>query len=381
MAKLKVISVFGTRPEAIKMGPVVLELEKRSDLIDHSLVVTGQHRDMLDQMLRLFGLTPAFDLNIMQPRQTLTDVATATLRGLERYFAESRPDVMLVHGDTSTSFIGALGAYYARVAIGHVEAGLRTGDKYNPFPEEMNRKLIDGICDVFFAPTAAARDQLLREDTDPARVFVTGNTVIDALLFAAGRPEPQGLLPDVPADARMILVTAHRRENWGAPLAEICDALLELTERYPDVHVVYPVHLNPNVRDTVIPKLKGKPRVHLPAPQDYLPFVFLMKRAALILTDSGGIQEEAPSLRRPVLVMREKTERPEAVDARTAILVGTDRKRIVDTASRLLDDPGQYAAASHGRNPYGDGQAARRTVDALLYHFGRIKERPGDFQP
>jgi UDP-N-acetylglucosamine 2-epimerase (non-hydrolysing) len=378
--KLKVFSIFGTRPEAVKMGPVVLELQQRPDLIEHSLVVTGQHRDMLDQMLRLFGLTPDFDLDIMKPRQSLTSVAVATLLGLEKVFAEREADVVLVHGDTSTSFVAALAAYYARVAVGHVEAGLRTGDKYNPFPEEMNRVLIDGLCDAYFAPTKASRDQLLKEDKRAAGIFVTGNTVIDALLFAASKPEPEGLIPDVPADARVLLVEAHRRESWGDPMAAICDALLDLSARFPDVHVVFPVHLNPNVRDTVMPKLEGRPRIHLLPPQDYLPFVFLMRRAAIILTDSGGIQEEAPSLRRPVLVLRTKTERPEAVAARTAALVGTDRALIVETASRLLEDPAEYAAASHGVNPYGDGQAARRTVDALLHHFGYLEKRPEDFR-
>jgi len=379
MSKLKVCSVFGTRPEAIKMAPVVLELMKRGEC-EHRLIVTGQHRAMLDQMLALFGLKPDYDLNIMLERQTLTQITCRALEGMERAFAEEKPDVVLVHGDTTTSYVGALAAYYAQIPVGHVEAGLRTGERYNPFPEEMNRRLTDALADVYFAPTRAARDQLLRENVDPRSVFVTGNTVIDALLMVAGRPEPPDLVPGVPRDATMILVEAHRRENLGEPMRQVCLALAEIAESHPDVHIVFPVHLNPAVRDTVFGELGGKPRVHLLPPQDYLPFVMLMKRARVILTDSGGVQEEAPSLKRPVLVLRTATERPEAVAAGTAILVGPDRRRIVETTSRLLSEPGYYAEATRPKNPYGDGGAARRTADALLYHFGLAAKPPVDFE-
>ena len=378
MKPLKVCSVFGTRPEAVKMAPVVLELQRRSKEFAHKLIVTGQHRSMLDQMLDLFELTPDYDLNIMAPRQTLTHVTTATLVKIEDALKEIAPDIVLVHGDTSTSFVSALAAYYQQIPVGHVEAGLRTGDKYNPFPEEMNRKLIDSLADLLFAPTAAAADILKGESVPAERIFVTGNTVIDALLTVTQKSEPEGLLPDVPSDARILLVEAHRRENLGAPMEQICLALKDLAAR-PDVFVVFPVHLNPAVRDTVFPLLQDVERVKLLEPQDYLPFVFLMKRASVILTDSGGIQEEAPSLNSPVLVLRKCTERPEAIDAGTAMLVGPDRDAIVSTTTRLLDDADYYKKATSAANPYGDGGAASRIADALLYHFGATSDRPEDY--
>lgn len=376
--RLKVCSVFGTRPEAVKMAPLAIELERRKDEFDHTLIVTGQHRVMLDQMLSLFDLKPDYDLEIMRPRQTLTHVTTATLTGIESLFEKIRPDLVLVHGDTSTSFVSALAAYYAKIAVGHVEAGLRTGDKYNPFPEEMNRRLIDTIADMLFAPTRSSADALLAESVKPEGIYITGNTVIDALLTVTGKPEPPGLLAGAPEGAKVLLVEAHRRENIGEPMKEICRALLKLSER-PDVHIVFPVHLNPAVRDTVFPMLRDNPRISLIEPQEYLPFVFLMKRAFMILTDSGGVQEEAPSLRVPVLVLRKCTERPEAVAANTAALTGAEYDTIVGTATRLLDDADFYATMSAGVNPYGDGGASGRIADAILHYFGRLAARPPDY--
>jgi len=380
MPALKVCCVFGTRPEAIKMAPVVLELQRRKECDSH-LIVTGQHREMLDQMLSVFGLKPDADLAVMSERQSLTRVTTRVLEGMERVLVESRPDVVLVHGDTTTSFAAALAAYYARIPIGHVEAGLRTGDKYNPFPEEMNRSLTDALADICFAPTPAARDQLLKENVRPEKIYVTGNTVIDALLEIAGREEPAGLLPGAPREAPVVLVEAHRRENFGEPMRNICLALRDLAAAHPDVHVAFPVHMNPNVREPVYEILGDVDRVHLLPPLDYVPFVFMMKRARVILTDSGGIQEEAPSLKTPVLVLRTATERPEAVAAGTAMLVGPDRKKIVETAGRLLTDGDFYARMTSSENPYGDGAAARRTVDALLYHFKAVDVPPSEFVP
>ncbi|MFA6449072.1 MAG: UDP-N-acetylglucosamine 2-epimerase (non-hydrolyzing) [bacterium] len=377
--KLKICSVFGTRPEAIKMAPVVLEAMKRESC-EHRLIVTGQHRKMLDQMLELFGLKPDYDLNIMLERQTLTQITTRALEGMAEALADAKPDVLLVHGDTTTSFVGALAGYYAQIPVGHVEAGLRTGERYNPYPEEMNRRLTDAIADIYFAPTVSAREQLLRENIEEHRIFVTGNSVIDALLMVTERPEPDGLIPDVPKDAPVLLVEAHRRENLGEPMSRICLGLKDLVQKHKKLHIVFPVHLNPAVRDTVFGILDGEPRVHLLPPQDYLPFVMLMKRAKIILTDSGGIQEEAPSLKRPVLVLRTVTERPEAVAAGAAILVGPDRELIVETTSRLLTDEAFYAEATSVSNPYGDGLAARRTVDALSYFFKRSSAPPKEFE-
>lgn len=377
--QLHVCTIFGTRPEAIKMAPVVLELNRRPE-IRHTLVVSGQHRDMLHQMLRLFELTPDFDLDIMSSRQTLSDVTVKILRGMEEIFSEIRPDIVLVHGDTSTSFVSALAAYYAKIPVGHVEAGLRTGDKYNPFPEEMNRHLIDVMADMFFPPTQNSLDQLRQENLN-APAFVTGNTVIDALLSVTSRKAPEGLLSGIPADADVVMVEAHRRENWGEPMRQICLGIKDLASAKPDLHVVFPVHMNPVVRDTANEILSGIPSIHLIEPQDYLPFVFMMKRAKFIITDSGGIQEEAPSLGTPVLVLREKTERPEAVAAGTAIVVGPDRKRLLEESLRLIDDKEHFAKMSGAKNPYGDGRASSRIADALLYHFGKRTEPPEEFSP
>ena len=358
--------VFGTRPEAIKMAPVVKALRETPGL-QVQVVVTAQHRQMLDQVLELFEITPDADLDVMTAGQSLPDLFGRILTGMHAAIEQARPDLVLVHGDTSTTLATALACYYARVPVGHVEAGLRTGNMQAPWPEEANRRLAAPLAAVHFAPTVRARENLLAERIDPAAIHVTGNTVIDALMEVVARidaaPDLQHSLaakfPFLDSRRRLILVTGHRRESFGDGFERICLALRELGER-PDVQVVYPVHLNPNVQEPVHRLLGSSPRVHLIAPQDYLPFVYLMTRAHLLLTDSGGIQEEAPSLGKPVLVMRETTERPEAVQSGTVRLVGTDPARIVRECSRLLDDAQAYATMARAHNPYGDGLAARR---------------------
>lgn len=369
--------VFGTRPEAIKMAPVVAAL-KAAPGLETLVTVTAQHRQMLDQVLDLFGIVPDVDLDLMTPGQQLPELFARILVGMASVFSRERPDLVLVHGDTSTTLATALAAFYARIPVGHVEAGLRTGNMAAPWPEEANRRLTAPLASLHFAPTQAARDNLLRETID-AHVHVTGNTVVDALLSVAGRITTEPALaanlasrfPFLDPGRRLVLVTGHRRENFGEGFEHICLALRDLAAR-GDIQVVYPVHLNPNVQDPVQRLLSGVPGVHLIEPQDYLPFVYLMTRSHLILTDSGGIQEEAPSLGKPVLVLRETTERPEAVEAGTVRLVGTDRAAIVTEASRLLDDPAAHAAMAMAHNPYGDGQAAARIAslvrDALHIH-------------
>lgn len=377
-APRRVATIFGTRPEAVKMAPVVAALRAAPDLVP-VVLVTAQHREMLDQVLGVFGITPDRDLDIMQPQQTLVDIATRALQGLAAALAELRPDLVVVQGDAHTTFIGALAAYYQRIPIAHVEAGLRTADKYQPFPEEMNRRMTTALADLHFPPTTWARENLLREGVPPERIFLTGNTVIDALQAIRARGvAPPADLPDL-GGRRMVLVTTHRREHWGEPLRQIYLALLDLLEQFPDIAVVFSVHPNPAVRRIVTAVLDGHPRAHLIEPPEYAPFVALMERAYLILTDSGGIQEEAPALGRPVLVLREKTERPEGVAAGTARLVGTDRARIVAEAARLLSDPAAHAAMARARNPYGDGRAAERIVQAIRYWFGLTPDPPIPF--
>ncbi len=370
----RVMLVFGTRPEAIKMAPIVRRLAATPGLMP-LVCVTAQHRRMLDQVLELFGIRPDYDLGIMRSAQGLTYVTTAVLEGLAEVYAAARPDRVLVQGDTTTTFAAALAAFYARIPVGHVEAGLRTWNLHSPWPEELNRKLTTGIADLHFAPTATSRANLLREGVDPARVHVTGNTGIDALLDAVGILDADparaaaldaALLPRFGRDRRIVLVTGHRRENFDGGLERVARGLLRLADR-GDVEVVYPVHLNPVVQETARGLLGGHPRIHLIEPLDYLPFVQLMRRADLIVTDSGGVQEEAPSLGKPVLVTRDTTERPEAVEAGTVALVGTGTERLVEQACRLLDDPAAYEAMSFAHNPYGDGRAAARIVEALLH--------------
>ena len=375
---MHIVCVFGTRPEAIKMAPIIKQLRCRADKIAAQVWVTAQHRQMLDQVLQLFDIQPELDLNIMQEGQTPSQVAALVLQRLEPHLMKERPDWVLVQGDTTTVMATAIAAYHLRIRVGHVEAGLRTHDKMNPFPEEMNRIIGDAISDLHFAPTQRARDNLLNEGIPDESIRVTGNTVIDALLDVANRawtPPPESplarlpILPDRPASQvpRLLLVTAHRRESFGQPMRDICTALREIAmTRRGEVHLVYPVHLNPNVQEPVNALLTGLPNVTLLPPVDYGSLVYLMKRSHLVLTDSGGLQEEAPSLGKPVLVMREVTERPEAIEAGTARLVGTDPARIISETCRLLDDEEEYARMAHAVNPFGDGHAAERIVAALM---------------
>ncbi|HEY8394241.1 MAG TPA: UDP-N-acetylglucosamine 2-epimerase (non-hydrolyzing) [Thermaerobacter sp.] len=380
---IRTLVVFGTRPEAIKMAPVVRELAGRATF-DVRVAVTAQHREMLDQVLDLFGIRPDYDLDIMRPRQTLTEITTRSLSGLEGVIADARPDLVLVHGDTTTTFAGALAAFYHRVPIGHVEAGLRTYDKYQPFPEEINRRLTDALCDLHFAPTPAARDNLLREGIPAGGIFVTGNTAIDALLATvrAGYQFRRRELAAFPSPGRrLVLCEAHRRENWGEPLHEIARALRLLVERNPDIELVYSVHPNPVVAETIREHLAGVARVTLLDPPEYADWANLMGRATLLLTDSGGLQEEAPALGLPVLLLRDKTERPEAIEAGTVIQVGPHEEAIIREAERLLHDPQRYEQVARARNPFGDGRAAERTADAIEYFFGLRPAPPEPWRP
>ena len=354
--KIKVMTVFGTRPEAIKMAPIVLELQKHPDTILPVVAVTAQHREMLDQVLNLFQIKPDHDLNIMAAGQTLFDITTRAMMGLDKVLTEEKPDIVLVHGDTTTTFAGALAAYYHQTAVGHVEAGLRTHNKYSPFPEEMNRRLTGCIADLNFAPTSTSEANLLAENVPPESIFVTGNTVIDALHHTV-RDDfdfQEESLKDVDfQNKRIILVTTHRRENLSEPMRHVYKALKQLTEEFDDVEVVFPVHKNPQVREVVNEELGGLAKVHLIDPLDYEPFANLMHKAHLILTDSGGVQEEAPALGKPVLVLRDTTERPEAVDAGTVKLIGTDRERVYEEAKKLLTDEAEYSRMAESVNPYG----------------------------
>ena len=381
--KIKVMTVFGTRPEAIKMAPIVLELQKHPDTIEPVVAVTAQHREMLDQVLNLFHIKPDHDLNIMAAGQTLFDITTRAMMGLDKVLTEEKPDIVLVHGDTTTTFAGALAAYYHQTAVGHVEAGLRTHNKYSPFPEEMNRRLTGCIADLNFAPTSTSEANLLAENVPPESIFVTGNTVIDALHHTV-RDDfdfQEESLKDVDfQNKRIILVTTHRRENLGEPMRHVYKALKQLTEEFDDVEVVFPVHKNPKVREAVNEELGGLAKVHLIDPLDYEPFANLMHRAHLILTDSGGVQEEAPALGKPVLVLRDTTERPEAVDAGTVKLIGTDRERVYEEAKKLLTDKAEYSRMAESVNPYGDGKAAARIIQAILYHYGLADGRPDVFE-
>ena len=369
----KILSVFGTRPEAIKMAPLVTRLAELPGKFESKVCVTAQHRQMLDQVLELFAIQPDYDLDIMQSGQNLTDVTCNVLRGMVPVLEDFRPDIVLVHGDTTTTMAASLAAYYQKIAVGHVEAGLRTGNIYSPWPEEMNRRLAGAVTRYHFAPTERAHKNLLLEGVASESIMVTGNTVIDALLAVVQKVQCDQTVQAQMAERfsflsnekRLVLVTGHRRENFGAGFEQICMALKELVEIHKDVEVLYPVHLNPNVKEPVERFLGTLNNIHLIEPVDYLPFVYLMNRAYMIITDSGGVQEEAPSLGKPVLVMRDTTERPEAVDAGTVILVGTNRQRILSEASRLLSDFNAYNSRSRAHNPYGDGRAAERIVNFL----------------
>lgn len=373
---MKVLIVFGTRPEAIKMAPLVKHLQSDTGFTTR-VCVTAQHRQMLDQVLDLFEIAPDHDLNVMRPGQDLYSITSQILESIRPVYEQERPDVVLVHGDTTTTFAATLAAFYQRIPVGHVEAGLRTGDLYSPWPEEANRKLTGALTQFHFAPTPTARDNLLRENVPPEKIQVTGNTVIDALLAVKDKLDSSVTLRESMAKkfsflrerSRKLLITGHRRENFGDGFERICQALAALARRYPDVQLVYPVHLNPNVREPVARLLSDIQNVHLIEPLDYLPFVYLMTQSTVILTDSGGIQEEAPSLGKPVLVMRDTTERPEAVDAGTVRLVGTDVQAIVKGVSLLLDDQAEYERMSFAHNPYGDGSACARIARALLAYL------------
>lgn len=377
MGKIKVMTVFGTRPEAIKMAPLVKELEKNPQ-IQSVVCVTAQHRQMLDQVLEIFDIKPDYDLDIMKDRQTLISITTRVLEGLDEVLKDAKPDIVLVHGDTSTTFVGALAAFYNQIPVGHVEAGLRTYDKYSPFPEEMNRCLTGRIADLHFSPTIANRNNLLKENISDDNIFITGNTVIDALKTTVSDDYKLcESMDSVDFSKRVILVTAHRRENLGEPLENICRALKRIVTDFDDVELVYPVHLNPAVRETVNKYLSNMDRVHLIDPIDVRDMHNAMNRSYMIMTDSGGLQEEAPSLGKPVLVLRNETERPEAVLAGTVKVAGVDEDVIYDMAKKLLTDENEYSSMAHAVNPYGDGEASRRTVEAILYHFNR-GEKPED---
>ncbi len=383
MSRIKVMTVFGTRPEAIKMAPVVLELAKHPEYITPVVAVTAQHREMLDQVLNLFAIAPDYDLDIMSQGQTLFDITCRAMQGLNQVQAQEKPDIVLVHGDTTTTFAGALAAFYHQISIGHVEAGLRTGDKYSPYPEEMNRKLTGSLTDIHFAPTVTAKENLLRESVTAETVFVTGNTVIDALK-ATVDPAYQftdKLLQSIDyANRKVILVTTHRRENLGEPMRHVYQALKDIVTEFDDVEIVFPVHKNPLVRQVVQEELGGLECVHLIDPLDYQPFANLMARSYLILTDSGGIQEEAPALGKPVLVLRDTTERPEAVTAGTVKLIGTDRELVYNETKELLVNNIEYQRMGNAVNPYGDGKASQRIVAAILYKYGLTLNRPDEFE-
>ena len=361
----KVMVVFGTRPEAIKMAPVIKELKKVED-IKTVVAVTAQHREMLDQVLHLFDIKPDYDLDLMKEKQDLFSISSGVLTGMKEILEQERPDLVLVHGDTSTTFVAALAAFYCMIPVGHVEAGLRTRNKYSPFPEEMNRTLTGRLAELHFAPTDIARDNLLNEGTAAFKIWVTGNTVIDALLATVhGKYTFDEGLQGIDFSRRILLVTTHRRENWGEKMRDIYQALLRLVDDFADVEVVFPVHLNPTVRDLAVEMLGGKERIHLLEPLDYEPFANLMNHSYLVLTDSGGMQEEAPSLGKPVLVLRDTTERPEAITAGTVKLVGTAEENVYRAASLLLSDSAEYDKMARAINPYGDGKAARRIVNVI----------------
>lgn len=371
----KVSIIFGTRPEAIKLVPVILELKKHAEF-EVSVCITAQHREMLDQVLEIFEITPDCDLNIMKPNQSLSDLTANCIKLLDRYVKEFNPDIILVQGDTTSAFAGSLVAFYNKILVGHVEAGLRTWNKYSPFPEEINRVLTTKIADIHFAPTKLSKENLLNDNVESSKILITGNTVIDALKIARGKvilnkPHVPGIDQDIiyKDDRKLVLITGHRRENFGDSFNNICIAIAELAAKFDDVYFVYPVHMNPNVREPVFRLLGNKSNVFLIEPLSYLPFVSLMMRSTIILTDSGGVQEEAPSLGKPVLVMRENTERPEAIDAGTVKLVGTSVNKIIEETTDLLLDETKFNKMANAINPYGDGKAASRIVDELLKTF------------
>ena len=384
MKKEKVAVIFGTRPDTIKMAPVILELRQEKRLLDVLTIATAQHRQMLDQVLDVFNIKPDYDLNVMRAKQSLAEITKNVIQALDDVLVKERPSMVLVQGDTTTTFVGSLAAFYRRIPVGHVEAGLRTNDRANPFPEEINRRLTSCMTDLHFAPTATSKKALVRENVNPKTIFVTGNTVIDALKIAV-RKEYTFTVPElnhiVARRRRVVLITMHRRENWGEPMASAARALRRIAEAHPDLHLVFPVHLNPVVREVVFPILQSIPNISMIHPLDYLDFVNMIARSYLIITDSGGVQEEGPALAKPILVLREVTERPEAVKYGTVRLVGLDEERIFQTAERLLTDRRAYNAMATATNPYGDGHAGHRIVQIIKHYFGLTRTLPKEFVP
>lgn len=379
MKKIKVLTVFGTRPEAIKMAPVVKELHKQADKFESVVVVTAQHREMLDQVLQTFDITPDYDLNIMKEGQTLSTITANVLLGLDQIMKKAKPDIVLVHGDTTTTFAASLSAFYNQIKVGHVEAGLRTWDKYSPFPEEMNRQLTDVMADVYFAPTANSKANLLKENRPEEQIFITGNTAIDALQQTVRDDYHLPVFENLSGDKKIILVTMHRRENQGQPMERVFKAIRQVVDQHQETEVVFPVHLNPTVQQLAESILGNHPRIHLIAPLDVIDFHNLIAKSYMIMTDSGGVQEEAPSLGKPVLVLRERTERPEGVAAGTLKLVGTQTDAIIAEMTTLLENETAYGQMSTASNPYGDGSASKRILDVMAYVFESGDERPEEF--
>lgn len=380
MKKIKVMTVFGTRPEAIKMAPLVLELQKQSQRFEAITTVSAQHREMLDQVLDIFHIKPDYDLNIMHARQTLTDITSNVLINLDKILKEAKPDIVLVHGDTTTTFAASVAAFYNQIPIGHVEAGLRTWEKYSPYPEEMNRQMTDAMTDLYFAPTTQSKANLLKENHKEDNIYITGNTAIDALKQTVDKGYHHDILDKVSPDNKLILLTMHRRENQGEPMRRVFKVIREVVESREDVEVIYPVHLSPAVQEAAKEILGNTERIHLISPLDVVDFHNLAARSYFIMTDSGGVQEEAPSLGKPVLVLRDTTERPEGVEAGTLKLVGTESEKIKEEMEELLDNDAEYQRMAQAKNPYGDGKASERILDAIAYYFGVTDKKPIEFE-
>lgn len=380
MKKIKVMTVFGTRPEAIKMAPLVLELQKQSQRFEAITTVSAQHREMLDQVLDIFHIKPDYDLNIMHARQTLTDITSNVLINLDKILKEAKPDIVLVHGDTTTTFAASVAAFYNQIPIGHVEAGLRTWEKYSPYPEEMNRQMTDAMTDLYFAPTNQSKANLLKENHKEDNIYITGNTAIDALKQTVDKEYHHDILDKVSPDNKLILLTMHRRENQGEPMRRVFKVIREVVESREDVEVIYPVHLSPAVQEAAKEILGNTERIYLISPLDVVDFHNLAARSYFIMTDSGGVQEEAPSLGKPVLVLRDTTERPEGVEAGTLKLVGTESEKVKEEMEKLLDNDAEYQRMAQAKNPYGDGKASERILDAIAYYFGVADKKPIEFE-
>ena len=373
------MTIFGTRPEAIKMAPLVLELEKQSDRFESIVTITAQHREMLDQVLDIFDISPDYDLDIMKPNQSLSQITSNVIVGLEDVMKEAKPDIVLVHGDTTTTFAASVAAFYQQIKIGHVEAGLRTYDKYSPYPEEMNRQLTDVLADIYFAPTVNSRENLLLENFPEEKIYITGNTAIDALNETVQKDYEHEVLEQIDEKNRLILVTMHRRENLGEPMERVFQAMRSVVDSYKDIEIVYPVHLNPLVQKSAEKYLGNHDRIHLIDPLEVTDFHNIAARSYMIMSDSGGVQEEAPSLGVPVLVLRDTTERPEGVEANTLRLVGTETEAVLSNMTELIDNSESYSKMSKASNPYGDGTASKRILEAIAYEFDLVEERPEDF--